>query len=153
MLKKQLKQTLHTAEELYYRLVLLVGESNSGKTKFLNKFAKELNLKVLNINLAVSKELLELNVKQRALALSECLAHLTEDTKPLIILDNIEILFDKHLQQDALILLQKLSRHRTVLASWNGKISGDKLIYAETNHPEYRRYELKDFLFIDLNNT
>ena len=151
--KQSLKDSLHTAENLYYRLILLVGEPNSGQTMLLNELAKELNLKVININLTVAKALLELNVKQRTRVLSECLAHLTEEANTLIILDNIEILFDKHLQHDALKLLQQLSRHCTIIASWSGKISGDQLIYAETNHPEYQSYELKDLLIIDLNNA
>jgi SpoVK/Ycf46/Vps4 family AAA+-type ATPase len=149
----KLKQALQTAEGLYYRLVLLVGEAGTGKTQLLRTFAKELDTEVLNINLALAAELLELSTKQRALALPELLAQVVEKTKPLLLLDNIEILFDKHLQQDALKLLQGLSRNSAVVASWNGRLLTDKLIYAEAGHPEYRSYELNDLLIVDLNTA
>jgi len=151
LLKSQLKQALQTAEGLYYRLVLLIGEAGAGKTSLLQTLAQELETEVININLALSTELLELSTKQRALALPGLLAQVVEKTKPLLLLDNLEILFDKHLQQDALKLLQGLSRNTTVVASWNGKLVADKLIYAEAGHPEYRSYELNDLLIIDLN--
>jgi hypothetical protein len=151
--KEKIIESLKTAEGLYYRLVLLIGETNSGKTQYLREVANDRNLEVLNINLALSKVLLELSAKQRTLALPELLSQITEIPKPFLILDNLEILFDKHLQQDALKLIQGLSRNSTVLASWNGKISVDKLIYAEPGHPEYQGYELKDLLIVDLNKA
>ena len=81
------------------------------------------------------------------------LVEITETSKPLMILDNLEILFDNNLQQDALKLIQGLARNSTVLASWNGKISGHKLIYAEPSHPEYQSYDLKDLLIVDINKV
>jgi len=149
----KLKQALQTAEGLYYRLVLLVGEAGTGKTLLLRNLAQELETEVININLALSTELLELGTKQRALALPELLAQIIDKTKPLVLLDNLEILFDKHLKQDALKLLQGLSRNSSVVASWNGRLIADKLIYAEAGHPEYRSYELTDLLIVNMNKT
>ncbi len=151
--KEQIIETLKTADGLYYRLVLLVGEVNTGKTRYLREIANERNLEVLNINLTLSRELLEFSAIQRALSLSERLVNITETYKPLMILDNLEILFDNNLQQDALKLIQGLARHSTVLASWNGKICGHKLIYAEPSHPEYQSYDLKDLLIVDINKV
>ena len=149
----KLKQALQTAEGLYYRLVLLVGETGSGKTGILGDVASDLGTDIININLALSSELLELNAKQRTLRLPEILDHLLDKTKPTVVLDNLEILFDKHLKQDPLRLLQGLSRNRSVLASWSGTIAGSKLIYAETGHSEYRSYELTDLLIVNMNKT
>ena len=64
----------------------------------------------------------------------------------MILLDNIEILFDVGLKQDPLRLLQGLSRNKTVVAAWNGTIVEDSLTYAAPAHPEYRRYPMRDFL-------
>jgi hypothetical protein len=57
-----------------------------------------------------------------------------------VILDNIEILFDPALQQDPLRCLQGVSRNRTIVASWNGSARDRMLSYAEPGHREYRRY-------------
>lgn len=153
LIHDKIKQSLQTAEGLYYRLVLLVGETGSGKTGILRDVANDLGTDIININLALSSELLELNAKQRTLRLPEILDHLIDKTKPTVVLDNLEILFDKHLKQDPLRLLQGLSRNRSVLASWSGTIAGNKLTYGETGHPEYRSYELTDLLIVRMNKT
>ena len=65
-----------------------------------------------------------------------------------VLLDNIEILFDVSLQQNPLLLLQGLSRNRTLVVSWNGSIQDGILSYGEPWHPEFRKYACKDFLYI-----
>jgi hypothetical protein len=64
----------------------------------------------------------------------------------LVLLDNIEILFDVHLKQDPLRLLRGLSRNKTVVAAWNGSIVDGHITYAAADHPEDRRYPIRDFL-------
>jgi len=39
-----------------------------------------------------------------------------------VLLDNVEVLFDVSLKQDPLRLLQGLSRNKTVVAAWSGEI-------------------------------
>lgn len=141
-IKEKLKQSLQAAEGLYHRLVLLVEETGSGKTAILQDIAIDFDTSVININLAISTELLELTDRQRSLRLSEILTKIIEQANTPAILDNIEILFDHGLQQDPLRLLKGISRNHTVLASWNGKISGDNLVYAEAGHPKYQSYDL-----------
>ncbi|MCF7967518.1 MAG: BREX-3 system P-loop-containing protein BrxF [Methylobacter tundripaludum] len=153
LIQDKIKQSIKAAEGLYYRLVLLVGESGSGKTKILRDVADDLGAEVININLTLSSELLELTAKQRALRLPGILDHVIDKSKPIVVLDNIEILFDKRLKQDPLRLLQGISRNRSVLASWNGTTAGGRLIYAETGHPEYRSYDLADTLIVGMDGT
>ncbi len=66
----------------------------------------------------------------------------------LILLDNIEILFDVAFKQDPLRLLQRLSRNRTVVASWNGTVDDGYLVYATPEHPEYRRYPARELVLV-----
>jgi ABC-type branched-subunit amino acid transport system ATPase component len=150
---QQILQSLKTAEGLYHRLVLLVGESGTGKSGVLRSVAEDLSTEVINVNLMVSAELLELTGKQRALRLPGIL-HKIADTMPsTVVLDNLEILFDKHLDQDPLLLLEGISRNRSVVSSWNGRISGGKLIYAEMGHPEYRSYESVDAIIVSMDGV
>lgn len=153
LLQDKIIQSLQTAEGLYYRLVLLVGETGSGKTEILRHIAGYFGTEVININLALSAQLLELTAKQRVLHLSGILAQILDQAKPIVVLDNLEILFDKNLKQDPLRLLQGISRHRSVLASWNGSITGGKLNYAEAGHSEYRSYDLADTLSVGMDGT
>ena len=150
---EKIRQSLQAAEGLYHRLVLLVGETGSGKTGALRDVAEELGTSVININLAIAGELLELTAKQRSLRLPDILDRIAARDRSPVVLDNLEILFDKDLKQDPLRLLQSLSRNRTVLASWNGIVNSGRLLYAETGHPEYRSYESVDALIVGMDGT
>ncbi len=149
----KIKRSLQAAEGLYHRLVLLVGETGSGKTGVLRDVAEAFGTSVINVNLALSTEMLELTAKQRALRLPEILEQIMNKAKPPLVLDNIEILFDKDLQQDPLRLLQGLSRNRAVMASWNGTMADGRLVYAEAGHPEHRRYDSVDALIVCMDGT
>jgi predicted ATPase len=152
-IQEKLKQSLLAAEGLYHRLVLLVGESGSGKTEVLREFAEEIGTEVININLLLSAELLGLSETQRGLHLPEILDKIVDKEPVTVVLDNIEILFDQRLKQDPLRLLQLMSRNRSVVAAWNGKIEQGRLISAEPGHPEYRQYDGKELLFVGMNGT
>ena len=146
----KIKRSLQSAEGLYHRLVLLVGETGSGKTGVLRDIAEEFGTSVINVNLALSTELLELTAKQRSLRLPGILDQIADKAPLPVVLDNLEILFDKDLKQDPLRLLQGISRNRPVVASWNGAITSGKLIYAESGHPEYRSYDSVDALIVGM---
>ncbi len=144
----KIKRSIQAAEGLYHRLVLLVGETGAGKTGVLRSIAAEFGTSVINVNLNLSRELLELTAKQRSLRLPDILSQVAGKAQSLVVLDNIEILFDKGLKQDPLRLLQTISRNRTVVASWNGTSSGGRLLYAENGHPEYRSYDSVDAMIV-----
>nr|WP_321329931.1 BREX-3 system P-loop-containing protein BrxF [Alcaligenes faecalis] len=151
--RNKIKRSLQTSEGLYHRLVLLVGETGSGKTAVLQDIAKEFGSSVINVNLALAGELLELTARQRSLRLPGILDQIVDQVQSPVILDNLEILFDMDLQQDPLRLLQSISRNRAVVASWNGSISFGRLLYAETGHPEYRSYDSVDALIVGMDGT
>lgn len=152
-IQNKIKQSLGQAENLYHRLVLLVGESGSGKTAVLRIVAGELETDIINVNLALSTKLIELTERQRTLHLSSLLGDIVEKAGTVALLDNIEILFDHGLHQDPLRLLQSVSRNRCVVASWNGAVTGNKLTYAESGHPEYRSYDATDTLIVNMKES
>ena len=114
--------------ELYHRLMLVVAPSGAGKTTALLDVRDRTGAPLINVNLDLSRLMLDLTQRQRTL------------------LDNIELIFDVGLKQDPLRLLQGLSRNKTVVASWNGAIIDGFLTYAEPSHPEFRRYPVHDFV-------
>lgn len=150
-IENKVKRSLKAAEHLYYRLVLIVGKCGSGKTAVIQNLAKQYGTSPININLNLSKKLLELTKKQRLLKLSEILSQTINGTGEIVFLDNIEILFDVELKQDPLRLLQRLSRNLTMVTSWNGIFNNRKLTYAEPGHREYRSYDLTDILVVSMN--
>ncbi|HAK59471.1 MAG TPA: BREX-3 system P-loop-containing protein BrxF [Nitrospiraceae bacterium] len=132
--------------ELYHRLMLVVATAGAGKTTALQDVRDRTSAPLLNVNLELSRRMLDLTERQRALQLPRLLQEVIGNgNEEMILLDNIEIIFDVGLKQDPLRLLQGLSRNKTVVVAWNGTIIDGFLTYGEPAHPEYRRYPIRDF--------
>jgi len=139
------------AAELYHRLVIVVGPAGAGKTAALKDVRDRMAAPLVNVNLELSRRVLELTERQRVLQLPRLLSEVVSATQAdVILLDNIEVLFDISLRQDPLRLLQGISRDRTVVAAWNGSVDNEYLVYATPDHAEYKRYPLQDFLVVNL---
>ncbi len=135
--------------ELYYRLIIVPCD----RTQKINfqQIANVSNNRYINVNLELSRELLELTQQQRPLKAEELLRKIIGNTdNRVIFLEHWEILFDTSLKLDPLQCLLKLARDRTIIARWDGIVENNNLIYAELGHPEYRRYPVKDFLIVNL---
>ena len=235
-LSERVIQEIGEAGSLYHRLVLVVGAAGAGKTAALREVAKRIGAPLVNVNLELSRSMLDLTERQRPLQVRRLLEgivaesgsagpfhadrlvagyrgappflgtlvprppssfprkresrcsgtlvsrpqvrrqdhhesmraghkrsqdiHRPDSTEPghlrepvpqretvscgsgVVLLDNIEILFDAALRQHPLRLLQDLSRSRTVAAAWNGSVEGNHVRHAAAGHPEYRRYPL-----------
>lgn len=147
-LADQIVQKINQAPALYYRLILVVAPAGAGKTAALQNVQEQIPAHLVNVNLALSRQLLELTERQRALQIPRLLEKIVGNDNEVVLLDNIEVLFDISLQQDPLRLLQRLSRNKIIVAAWNGNIDEDSLIYATPAHPEYRRYSIQDVLIV-----
>ncbi|MDI3532858.1 MAG: hypothetical protein PWR28_1203 [Synergistaceae bacterium] len=138
------------AAELYYRLVMLVAPAGAGKTAALQDVHERTAAPLVNVNLELSRRMLDLTERQRALQLPRLLAEiLRASAVDVVLLDNVEVLFDLSLKQDPLRLLQGLSRNKTVVVAWSGSIDGEHMVYATPDHPEYKRYPIRDFLVVN----
>lgn len=146
---ERLAVAVSSARSLYHRLVLVVGPVGSGKTAALRQLADSLGLPLVNLNLELSQELLDVPKGERRLAAPRLLKELVERVPgETVLLDNTEILFAPDLQLDPLRALQQLSRDRTVVASWGGLVSSDRLTYAEPSHPEFRDYPAQGLVVV-----
>ncbi len=146
-LADQVVRKIKQVDELYHQLMLVVAPAGAGKTTALREVQERVGAPLVNVNLDLSRRMLDLTERQRALQLPRLLREIINDAaSEVVLLDNIEILFDVSLKQDPLRLLQGLSRNKTVVAAWNGSIDGNHMIYAVPDHPEYRRYIVRDFL-------
>lgn len=149
-LADKVMRKLSQATEMYHRLILLVGPAGMGKTAVLRDIQKRTEAPLVNINLELSRRMLDLTERQRVLQLPRLMGEIANSAQAeIILLDNIELLFDVSLKQDPLRLLQGLSRNKTVIAAWSGTIEGEHMFYATPDHPEYRRYPLRDFLVVN----
>ncbi|MDO8957957.1 MAG: BREX-3 system P-loop-containing protein BrxF [Deltaproteobacteria bacterium] len=147
----QVIKEIGQAGGLYRRLILLVGPAGSGKTKALQEVHNRQGVPLINVNLELTRRMLDLTGKQRALQVPKLLGDIIDKADgDIVLLDNIEILFDILLKLDPLRLLQNISRLKTIVAAWNGSIDKEQITYAMPDHPEYRRYPIRDFLVVNM---
>jgi len=151
MVEEIIKQ-IETMDLMYNKLMLIVAPSNSGKTKLLQEISKKIGSSIININLEASRRMLEFTERQRKLH-----AHIVvediikEKNSDIVLLDNIELLFDVILEMDPLKLLKNISRNFKLVSTWNGEVKDNLLIYAKSGHPEFKKYDTKDILIFNLN--
>lgn len=151
LLSLQIISQLNKAAEQYYRLIVIVVPPGGGQTINFRACAERIDSQYININLELSRRLLELTTRQRSLQVQRLLPEIIGNTNNRVVfLDNLEILFDVSLKLDPLRCLQGLARNRTVVAVWNGSFD-NYLIYAEPEHSEYHRYPKSDLLVVNLN--
>lgn len=149
LISSKISSCFPQALEQYHRLII-VPVKNNYQIDF-QQVAESIDGEYVNVNLELSKLLLELTQKQRLLKAERLLKQIIESTNSQVIfLEHLEILFDTALQLDPLRCLQKLARNYTIVAIWNGKIENNHLIYAEREHPEYKSYSIDGFLVVNL---
>lgn len=150
----QIMRKVEQTAELYHRLLLVVAPAGAGKTSALQEVRERTGATLVNVNLELSRRMLELTERQRAVNLQRLLQEIVSNGgDEMILLDNIEVIFDVGLKQDPLRLLQGLSRNKPVVAAWNGAIVDDSLTYAVPGHPEYRRYSIHEVLTVTPRKT
>ena len=145
----QLERAVQQAANQYFRLVILAGPPASGKTATLLSIAQKHGLPLVNVNLELSKRMLELTRSQRSRQTERLLKEVIAVTPgEVVLLDNLEILFDTGLEIEPLRLLQVSSRNRTIVASWSGSFHGGTLTYAEPGHPEFIQFKKTEAVVI-----
>lgn len=138
---------------LHSKLILLIEFSPIGKTKaILHALAKKKDVVPLNIGAELSRRLAGMPQRQRHLQTTTLLRELADQhaTGDLLLLDNIELLFDRTLQLDPLDLLKRHAHARRVVAVWPGELRGNRLTYAEMGHPEHQDYGLAGLVAFEI---
>ena len=138
----KLEEAVAQAAGQYYHLIIVAGAPGSGKTSMIQELASTHGYPIINVNLELSKRLLDLTRVQRSRQAEKLLKDVIASVGgELVILDNIELLFDTTLELEPLRLLQVASRNRTIVATWNGTFSNNTLAYAEPGHPEFAQFK------------
>ncbi|TVQ87803.1 MAG: BREX-3 system P-loop-containing protein BrxF [Chromatiaceae bacterium] len=147
----RLKQLVDEVAPLHSKLILLIGPPGCGKTALLaalseQALAEQVHVSVMNLGMELGTRLSKLPNKQRRLQAGNLLREIADEhaSGDLLLVDNIELLFDVSLAINPLDLLKRLAHARRVVAVWPGEYrqvgAGTRITYAETSHPEHRDY-------------
>ena len=147
-LADQVMRRIDQAAELYHRLVMLVAPAGAGKTAALRDVHQRRGAPLVNVNLEWSRRMLDLTERQRALQLPRLLSEVVSQAKPTW----------SCWTTSNCSSMSRSSRIRcgcsrgcrgTRRWSWPGAVvDGQHLVYATPDHPEYRRYPLKDIMVV-----
>lgn len=137
---ERLEKLVDDINSLNSKLVLLIGPPRSGKTALLAQLSKRRNVPVLNVGAELGRQLLTVPCTYRHLRSAELMKGLTNEAarQGLLLLDNVELLFDRTLQLNALNLLKRHAHARRVIAVWPGELRERRLSYATIGHPEHQ---------------
>ncbi len=139
------------AASCYYKIVLVVGRSGSGKTNLLRKLSGQMEIPLLNLGLSLSQKLLPLTARERKLRCLEIISELIDaQSAPRLAVDNTEIIFEPSLMLNPQGLLQSLSRTHLLIWSWNGEVENGDVTYAYPGHPEHQRIPTSEVALIKL---
>ncbi len=124
------------------KLILLIGPPRSGKSDLLGKLSARRQAKMLNVGAVLGRELLTIPNTRRHLQAADLLKGITENVAEdgLLLMDNIEILFDQTLHISPLDLLKRHAQARRVVSVWPGERRENRLSYAAIGHPEHQDY-------------
>jgi hypothetical protein len=128
--------------KLKSKLILLIGPPRSGKSDLLGQLSARRQAQVLNVGAILGRELLTVPNTRRHLQAADLLKSITDDAAEngLLLMDNIELLFDRTLHISPLDLLKRHAQARRVVSVWPGELRENRLSYAVTGHPEYQDY-------------
>lgn len=141
---EELERLVDEVSALHSKLILITGKPRTGKTALLHALAKSRGSIVLSVGSALGNRLSVVPQRQRHLQTTTLLRELADQhaTADLLLMDNLELLFDKSLQLNPLDLLKRHAHVKRVVAVWPGGLRDGRLTYAEMGHPEHQDYSL-----------
>lgn len=141
---EKLDQLVEDISGLNSKLILLIGPPRSGKSNLLGQLAERRQARVLSVGAALGRELLTVPGTRRHLLAADLMKELADGfvSQGLLLLDNVELLFDRTLQLSPLDLLRRHAHARRVVAVWPGELQEGRLSYATTGHPEHQDYAI-----------
>ena len=147
---KQINYAIETSIRYHTKLVVVTGKA---APLLLENAASTDGLVAINLGLEHSEKLIEVPRQDRAKSAASLFTDLLHELNTrVLLLNNIEILFDKTLSIEPLKLLQSSAKNLTLVVAWPGEKTNSSLTYAMPSHPEYRCYKASDFgetIFVD----
>ena len=149
---QKLEQQICGLSDLNSKLLLLVGSDGTLVKSGLHQIGAALNVQPINLSLQLSRSLTSISRVDRAFTVSGFLNDIASQasSEDLLLLENIETLFEPSLQIDPLDTLRKLAHSKRVVAVWPGELRGDRLVYADMSHPEHRDYSRDGVVVLEI---
>lgn len=149
MLEK-LERLIDEIGDLNSKLILLVGPS--GKTKLLRELGDKVQIEPLNVGQELGRRLSAMPHNRRGFSASELIREIADHQQAsnLLLLDNLELLFDKSLKINPLDMVKRVAHSKRVVAVWPGELRDNRLVYADVTHPEHYDYSCEGVVVLEI---
>lgn len=124
-----INQKIEELQDCPNKLLLIIGQPGSGKSKLIRKYSEETGVPILDL------DKIFMNTPSDQLV-NEMKNFLTTYHQNVLLLDNKTVLYRKNSSIDLLAFLKELSKHITVIATWNGKIEDGQIFHFCKDAPE-----------------
>lgn len=123
----------------YNRFMVLLWHNNTE----IQILFEEIDSSILNINVAISEQLLDIPPKLQAIKTQQIITEIIRNNpQKVIVIDNFEILFSPILKVKPIELFRELSRYKTIIVIWRYSYENNRLLYAVPEHIEYQETQI-----------
>lgn len=151
--QESLNETIRHAASGRHRLVLVVGQVDSGKTDFLRGVAATHAMQFLSLGEPLGIQLMETSPRTRPLVIEEAVRQLIDGSRTGVAMDNTDILFAPALRCDPLRLACSVSQNTLVLFALTGRMEGKRFVRGYPDHPEFYSEDIPTVPVIILNRS
>ena len=131
-----LTETIQKLNEKENKLLLIIGEPGSGKSKMIREYSQETGIPIIDM------DKIFINTAPDQL-MNEMKNFLKTYHQKVLLLDNKKILYTKNSEIDLMAFLQEISKDIPVVATWNGKIENGE-VYHIRKDKDSRVYPVSD---------
>lgn len=128
-----LTEKINELNDAKYKLLLIVGEPGSGKSKVIREYSQETGIPIIDL------DKIFVNTASDQL-MNEMKNFLKNYNQDVLLLDNKKILYTKDSAIDLMDFLKEISLSIPVVATWNGHIENNQLHHI-------RKDTLKDLIY------
>ena len=144
---ERLNKIINAAKLQRSQLIIIC---NPNKEKLMKQNNNKYCIQDVNINLELSKKLMDIPKTKRSNRVRRCLTEILHKfNSDVLWIERIQILFHPELEFDPIQFFQNASRNITIILLWDGEYKNNKLIYAEPGHQEYRVFSEIDAQIFD----
>lgn len=138
-LVKILEEKIEEKNLEYNRFMVLLWHNNTE----IQILFEEIDSSILNINVAISEQLLDIPPKLQAIKTQQIITEIIRNNpQKVIVIDNFEILFSPMLKVKPIELFRELSRYKTIIVIWRYSYENNRLLYAVPEHIEYQETQI-----------
>ena len=139
-----------------HKLIILLGDFNSGKTAVMKDVADEMRGTYLNLNLELTEQLLTLPRSKYAdgvtvhQLIDEICDKVSPDRRPIFV-DNLEILFSPELGKiNPVDTFKRISRERVVVLALPARQHGGYLEYSQMGREDHMQMSIEEYIVLQM---